>query len=100
MLSQRVAMVPPILLALIRSPLFKKYSLRTLQKTATGAAPLGPDLQREASKALNCNVTQVWGMSETTGVSAHIASTLDGFMLIEAKHCRSRRTPRHSRVQH
>ncbi len=72
---QRSAMVPPIILAAIRSPLFKKYDLSSIIKVGTGAAPIGPDLQKEASEAFNVNLTQVWGMSETTGVATHASPT-------------------------
>ncbi|KAH6694082.1 4-coumarate-CoA ligase [Plectosphaerella plurivora] len=58
--------VPPIYLMIAQSPLVKDH-FRTLYHVLSGAAPMGPELTREVEKKLECTVSQVWGMSETTG---------------------------------
>src|SRR4029453_1370076 len=47
--------VPPIVLALINSPLVDQYQLPTLKTIFSGAAPLGEELTRACMQRLNCN---------------------------------------------
>ena len=58
-----LAMVPPIIIQTIMSPLSKKYSLRSLRSAQVGAAPLSKDAQKRFENLLEKNVqcTQVWG---------------------------------------
>ncbi|KAI0966538.1 acetyl-CoA synthetase-like protein [Xylaria arbuscula] len=61
--------VPPIYLLIAKSPLVKSH-FDTWTEAIAGAAPMGPDLQLEASRKLGKGdtlVRQVWGLSETTG---------------------------------
>ncbi|KAI1308038.1 acetyl-CoA synthetase-like protein [Xylaria venustula] len=61
--------VPPIYLLIAKSPLVKSH-FDTWTEAIAGAAPMGPDLQLEASRKLGKGTTlvrQVWGLSETTG---------------------------------
>lgn len=58
--------VPPILLLITLSPLVKDQ-FKTMERTYTGAAPMGADLQIKAQKKLGCVINQTWGLSETTG---------------------------------
>lgn len=64
-----LGVVPPLVIAIIMSPLRHKYSLRSVQKIGCGAAPLDAASQNrlQALCAPNCSFTQVWGMTETTG---------------------------------
>ena len=39
----------------------------TLVHAVSGAAPLGADLAAQAEMKLGCNISQTWGLSETTG---------------------------------
>jgi acyl-CoA synthetase (AMP-forming)/AMP-acid ligase II len=64
--ATKVVVVPPIVLALARHPVVDRYDLSSLQVLASGAAPLGADLERECSKRLGCPVGQGYGMSETS----------------------------------
>lgn len=65
--------VPPLVIAIIMSPLTKKYSLRSVRAASSGAAPLGPGPQSKLRDLLCqeplavCN--QVWGMTETSCVA-------------------------------
>lgn len=62
--------VPPLVIAIINSPLRHKYSLKSVRRVGCGAAPLGKD-SGEKLKALcaeDCTFTQVLGSTETTGV--------------------------------
>ena len=59
-------LVPPIVLALSKSPLVEAYDLSNLHTIFSGAAPLGADLARACSERLNCTVVQGYGMTETS----------------------------------
>jgi 4-coumarate--CoA ligase len=63
-----LGMVPPLVIAIINSPLSKKYSLKSVRTAAIGAAPLDAGSQRRlrALLAPDATCTQVWGMTETT----------------------------------
>ncbi|KAF2200694.1 amp dependent CoA ligase [Delitschia confertaspora ATCC 74209] len=67
-----LGIVPPIAVAIIMSPISKKYSLRSIRKAACGAAPLGkgPQARLKALLALEAPFTQVWGMTETSCVAS------------------------------
>ena len=56
--------VPPIALALAKHPMIDEYDLSSLEGLMSGAAPLGGEIQLQASKRLNCIVKQAWGMTE------------------------------------
>ncbi|HEX8501787.1 MAG TPA: 4-coumarate--CoA ligase family protein [Pyrinomonadaceae bacterium] len=59
-------LVPPIMLALSKSPLVESYDLSSLHTVFSGAAPLGAELARECSERLGCAVVQGYGMTETS----------------------------------
>jgi 4-coumarate--CoA ligase len=63
-----LGMVPPLVIAIINSPLIKKYSLKSVRTAAVGAAPLDAGSQRRMRQLLapEATFTQVWGMTETT----------------------------------
>jgi acyl-CoA synthetase (AMP-forming)/AMP-acid ligase II len=63
-----LAVVPPVLHFLAMHPLIDTYDLSSLQKIACGAAPLGRALEQMASERLTCEVRQVYGMTEASGV--------------------------------
>ena len=62
--------VPPIVLALARHPAVDEYELSSLRFVGCGAAPMGPELQREAADRLGCIVAQGYGMTEATATIA------------------------------
>ena len=59
-----LALVPPIVLALARHPLVDRFDLSSLSLVGSGAAPLGPALQEEASRRLRVPVRQGYGLTE------------------------------------
>ncbi|EME78745.1 uncharacterized protein MYCFIDRAFT_205158 [Pseudocercospora fijiensis CIRAD86] len=61
------AFVPPMVTAIINSPLSKKYSLKSIRLAHGGAAPLDAWQQARPKELLHpdCPFTQVWGMTET-----------------------------------
>ncbi|KAL6703608.1 Acyl-CoA synthetase actt5 [Coniothyrium glycines] len=63
-----LGMVPPLVIAIINSPLTKRYSLKSVRSVVIGAAPLDAGSQRRLRSlcASDCRCTQVWGMTETT----------------------------------
>ncbi|HZB44594.1 MAG TPA: AMP-binding protein, partial [Pyrinomonadaceae bacterium] len=66
-------LVPPIVLALSKSPLVDAYDLPSLHTIFSGAAPLGEDLARACSERLGCAVIQGYGMTETSPAT-HLSS--------------------------
>ena len=56
--------VPPMIIAMIMSPLSKKYSLKAARAGGSGAAPLGkgPQARFQALMSEGAPFTQVWGM--------------------------------------
>lgn len=63
-----LGMVPPLVIAIIMSPLSKKYSLKSIRRVGAGAAPLDAASQKKFQSlcAPGATFTQVWGMTETT----------------------------------
>ncbi|KIW35430.1 uncharacterized protein PV07_02127 [Cladophialophora immunda] len=64
-----IGIVPPLVIAIIMSPLRHRYSLRSLRKIKCGAAPLDAASQNKFRDlcAPDASFTQVFGMTETTG---------------------------------
>lgn len=60
--------VPPIVIAVVMSPLNKKYSLKSVKTATCGAAPLDKGSQGRLQRLLspNASFTQLWGMTETS----------------------------------
>jgi acyl-CoA synthetase (AMP-forming)/AMP-acid ligase II len=61
--------VPPIVLALAKSPVVDGYDLSALRGVFSGAAPLSEQLAMAASARLGCTVTQGYGLTETSPVT-------------------------------
>jgi acyl-CoA synthetase (AMP-forming)/AMP-acid ligase II len=59
-------LVPPIVLAVSKSPLVDSYDLSSLHTIFSGAAPLGEELARACAERLGCAVIQGYGMTETS----------------------------------
>ena len=68
-----LGVVPPLVIAIIMSPLSKKYSLRSVRTATCGAAPLGPGPQARFRNLLcqepKATFNQVWGMTETSCIA-------------------------------
>ncbi|XP_075634756.1 putative CoA ligase CCL7 isoform X2 [Castanea sativa] len=61
--------VPPVILALAKQSVVKKYDLSSLKHIGSGAAPLGKDMMEECSRNVpNAVVAQGYGMTETCGI--------------------------------
>ncbi|PRQ33439.1 putative AMP-dependent synthetase/ligase, AMP-binding enzyme domain-containing protein [Rosa chinensis] len=61
--------VPPIILALSKDSVVKKYNLSSLKHIGSGAAPLGKELMEECAKIIPQGVViQGYGMTETCGL--------------------------------
>jgi len=58
--------VPPIVLALAKSPIVDNYDLSSLKRLFSGAAPLAPEVARAAAARIGCGMTQGYGMTETS----------------------------------
>jgi acyl-CoA synthetase (AMP-forming)/AMP-acid ligase II/enoyl-CoA hydratase/carnithine racemase len=64
-------LVPPVVQLLAKHPLVEKFDLTSLKSIVCGGAPLSADLSDACSQRLNCNVLQVYGMTEA-GPVTHI----------------------------
>lgn len=67
-----LAMVPPIVIAILMSPLSQKRPfLRKVRLAACGAAPLDKDVQARFRSLMGDDspFTQVWGMTETSCIA-------------------------------
>ncbi|KAG9145620.1 hypothetical protein Leryth_026699 [Lithospermum erythrorhizon] len=61
--------VPPIILALAKNSVVKKYDLSSLREIGSGAAPLGKELMAECARNFpQAVVVQGYGMTETCGI--------------------------------
>lgn len=58
--------VPPIYLLIAKSPLVTDQ-FKTLAHCITGAAPMSKELMAQAQAKLGAQISQTWGLSETTG---------------------------------
>jgi acyl-CoA synthetase (AMP-forming)/AMP-acid ligase II len=67
-------LVPPIVLAMVKSPVVRQFDLSSVRLVFSGAAPLGEDLARALSTQLGCPVTQGYGMTEASPVT-HLSPT-------------------------
>lgn len=64
-----VHIVPPIVLALAKSPVVENYKLPRLKTIFSGAAPLDESLTRACMERLGCDLRQGYGMTETSPVT-------------------------------
>lgn len=62
--------VPPILIALVRSPLADKYDLSTIKSFASGAAYLSKELCQMVKERYGISITDGYGMTETSPIVA------------------------------
>lgn len=61
--------VPPIIVALTKNPISRKFDLSSVEAIGSGAAPLAGDVSRECESLFKQNgviLTQGWGMTEVT----------------------------------
>jgi acyl-CoA synthetase (AMP-forming)/AMP-acid ligase II len=67
-----LVLVPPLVIALITSPMTKQYSLKSVRLIGCGAAPLSKEAQNKL-KADHCLpgtvFNQAWGMTETSCIA-------------------------------
>jgi acyl-CoA synthetase (AMP-forming)/AMP-acid ligase II len=66
----RASIVPPIVVALARSPLLDQFDLSSLEVVTSAAAPLSAEIARTCAARLGYTLLQGYGMTETT-VSTH-----------------------------
>jgi 4-coumarate--CoA ligase len=67
-----IALVPPMVISIIMSPLREKYSLKSIKNAFVGAAPLAkePQARLQALLAPRTPFNQIWGMTETSCVAS------------------------------
>ncbi|GBC08858.1 hypothetical protein RclHR1_08430007 [Rhizophagus clarus] len=62
----RITVVPPIVLSLVKDPIVKNYDLSSLRVCVCGAAPLSKELSSEFTKMYNIPIKQGYGLTETS----------------------------------
>jgi acyl-CoA synthetase (AMP-forming)/AMP-acid ligase II len=62
-------LVPPIVVALAKSPAVESYDLSSLKLITCGAAPLGAGIQRACEERLRTPLVQGYGMTEACGIT-------------------------------
>jgi acyl-CoA synthetase (AMP-forming)/AMP-acid ligase II len=62
-------LVPPLILGLAKQPIVDKYDLSSVRIIGSGAAPLGPELEKACGKRLQCDIYQGYGLTEVAGAS-------------------------------
>ena len=62
-------LVPPIILALAKSPAVEGATCRACSSLISGAAPLSAELAAAAAERIGCPVVQGYGMTETSPVT-------------------------------
>jgi acyl-CoA synthetase (AMP-forming)/AMP-acid ligase II len=67
--ATKAHLVPPIVLALAKSPVVERYDLSSLELVNSGAAPLSAELQQAAAQRIGCPVVQGYGMTESSPVT-------------------------------
>jgi acyl-CoA synthetase (AMP-forming)/AMP-acid ligase II len=65
----RAALVPPIILGLAKHPLVDRFDLSSLVQLGSGAAPLGAEVEKEATARTGAEVVQGFGLTETSPVT-------------------------------
>ncbi|KAL4959361.1 acyl--CoA ligase [Aspergillus stella-maris] len=61
-----LATAPPVYHAILRSDRVTDH-FKTLIRAESGSAPMSLELQEQTEKKLGCNISQRWGMTESTG---------------------------------
>ncbi len=72
--ATKAHLVPPIVLALAKSPLVDRHDLSSLRLVNSGAAPLGVEVAEAAARRVGCPVVQGYGMTESSPVT-HVTPT-------------------------
>ncbi|OAE32213.1 hypothetical protein AXG93_219s1020 [Marchantia polymorpha subsp. ruderalis] len=80
-----MGLVPPIMVALTKSPLVSQYDLSSLKVIGYGAAPSG-DVSGVAQRIKGVKLTQGYGMTETAGSGAAVSKDFVEYAL-ERRSC-------------
>jgi long-chain acyl-CoA synthetase len=70
--------VPTMFTALINHPETPKHSLRTLKYCGSGGAPLPLEVAQQFAAITGCNLTEGWGMTETSPAGTFTPAQKDG----------------------
>src|SRR5258705_309672 len=70
--------VPTMFTALINHPETPKHSLRTLKYCGSGGAPLPLEVAQRFAAITGCNLTEGWGMTETSPAGTFTPAQKDG----------------------
>lgn len=70
----KITVVPPIILSLVKDPIVKNYDLSSLQLCLCSAAPLSKELSNEFTKIYNVPIKQGYGLTEASPAT-HLTKT-------------------------
>jgi acyl-CoA synthetase (AMP-forming)/AMP-acid ligase II len=76
----RAYVVPPIVLALAKHPLVDQFDLSSLRFIGSGAAPLSAELEIACGRRLRCQISQGYGLTETSPTTHRVTDELAGQM--------------------
>jgi acyl-CoA synthetase (AMP-forming)/AMP-acid ligase II len=62
-------LVPPVVLALAKQSVVKRYDLSRLKVVISGGAPLGADVANACREQIGCHVEQAYGLTEASPVT-------------------------------
>ncbi|MGA8924198.1 MAG: 4-coumarate--CoA ligase family protein [Candidatus Dormiibacterota bacterium] len=65
----RFFLVPPIVVALAKSPIVENYDLSSIKRAFSGAAPLDAETATAVSRRIGCRLSQGYGLTETSPVT-------------------------------
>ena len=67
--ATRLYLVPPVIIGLAKSPLVDRFDLSSVQSIMVGAAPLDAALAQRCAERIGCEVSQGYGLTETSPVT-------------------------------
>jgi acyl-CoA synthetase (AMP-forming)/AMP-acid ligase II len=72
--ATQLYLAPPVILGLAKSPLVDRFDVSSVQRIMVGAAPLDAALAESCAERIGCQVTQGYGLTETSPVT-HLTPT-------------------------
>jgi acyl-CoA synthetase (AMP-forming)/AMP-acid ligase II len=76
----RAWVVPPIVLALVKSPVVDEFDLSSLELLLSGAAPLSAEVEVACGNRIGCRMQQGYGLTETSPTTHTVPDDLAGQM--------------------
>ena len=65
-------MVPAVILFVLQQPDVKERDFSSLRQVLYGASPIAEDLLKQAKATFDCDMIQLYGLTETTGLASNL----------------------------